>query len=55
MVSFDGLLTHLDILLQKGIGYKHHRGNFEKISSSGLIPLGLRLRNFLHLYQLHET
>ena len=40
MVLFDGLTTHLDVLLQKGIRYKHHHCNYEEILSSGVIPLG---------------
>ena len=44
MVLFDGLTTHLDFLLQKGIRYKHHHCNYEESLSSGLIPSGLPLK-----------
>ena len=40
MVLFDGLTTHLDVLLQKGIRYKHHHCNYEESLSSGVIPSG---------------
>ena len=29
MVLFDGLTTHLDILLQKGLRYKQYHHNYE--------------------------
>ena len=44
MVLFDGLTTHLDVLLQKGIRYKHHHYNYEESLSSGVIPSGLHLK-----------
>ena len=40
MVLFDGLTTHLDVLLQIGIRYKHHHCNYEESLSSGVIPSG---------------
>ena len=42
MVLFDGLTTHLNILLQKGIRYKNHHRNYESLGSV-LIPSRLLL------------
>ena len=45
MDLFDGLTTHFDILLQKGVRYKHDHHDYEESLSSGSIPSGLCLKN----------
>ena len=45
MDLFDGLTTHFDILLQKGVRYKHDHHDCEESLSCGPIPSGLCLKN----------
>ena len=49
MVLFDGLTTHLDILLQK-----HHHHNYEESVTSGLIPPGFHLKKLPAFMSLTE-
>ena len=39
----DDSLSHLDILLQKTLRYKHHKQNYLR-STDGLTPTGLKLQ-----------
>ena len=40
----NGSTTLLETPLQKGLRYKHHHRNYEKTSSNGMIPSGLRTK-----------
>ena len=40
----DGSLSHLDILLQKTLRYKHHKQNYLRSIEEGLAPTGLKLQ-----------
>ena len=40
----DGSLSHLDILLQKTLPYKHHKQNYLWSIEEGLTPTGLKLQ-----------
>ena len=43
MVIQDGGMSHLDILLQKSLRYKHHRENCIQSSEEKVIPSGLKI------------
>ena len=40
----DGSLSHLEILLQKTLQYKHHKQNYLRSNEEGLTPTGLKLQ-----------
>ena len=44
MVLQDGALSHLDILIQKSMRYKHHKENYIKILEEGITPSGLQIK-----------
>ena len=41
-IENDGL-SHLDILLQKSLRYKHHKENYLYSLQNGIIPSGLKI------------
>ena len=43
MVFSGGLLSRLDLLLQKSIRYNHHKQNYERSLFEGIIPTGLKI------------
>ena len=43
MVFSGGLLTRLDLLLQKSIRYNHHKQNYERSLFEEIIPTGLKI------------
>ena len=46
MVFSGGLLSRLDLLLQKSIRYNHHKQNYEGRVFEGIIPAGLKKTAF---------
>ena len=44
MVLQDGKLSHLELLIQKPMRYKHHKGNYIKSLEEGITPLGLQIK-----------
>ena len=47
MVFSGGLLSRLDLLLQKSIRYNHHKQNYERSLFEGIIPTGLKINKKL--------
>ena len=43
MVFNGGLLSQLDLLLQKSIRYNHHKQNYERSLFEGIIATGLKI------------
>ena len=43
MVIQDGGMSHLDILLQKSLRYKHHREDYTQSLEEKVIPSGLKI------------
>ena len=43
MVFSGGLLSGLDLLLQKSIRFNHHKQNYERSLFEGIIPTGLKI------------
>ena len=43
MVFSGGLLSGLDLLLQKSIRFNHHKLNYERSLFEGIIPTGLKI------------
>lgn len=44
MVLKNNLLSRTDILFQKSVRYKYHKGNYLKSLKEGIVPRGLKLR-----------
>ena len=43
-MAFTNCNSHLDLLFQKGIRYKHHHENFQESLANGITPFGLRIK-----------
>ena len=43
MVLQDGALSHLDLLIQKSMCYKHQKENYIKSLEEGITPSGLQI------------
>ena len=58
MVLQDGALSHLDLLIQKSMCYKHHKENYIKSLEEGITPSGLQINKkpaFLRVSKYFES
>ena len=44
MVLHGGTFSHLELLVQRSLRYKHHKLNYIQSSEEGIIPSGLKIR-----------
>ena len=47
-------LSHLDLLVQKSLRYKHHKLNYIQSLEEGIIPSGLKIKKKLAFQQMSE-
>ena len=54
MVLHRKTLSHLDLLVQKSLRYKHHKLNYIQSLEEGIIPSGLKIKKKLAFQQMSE-
>ena len=54
MVLHRKTLSHLDLLVQKSLRYKHHKLNYIQSLEEGIMPSGLKIKKKLAFQQMSE-